>query len=42
MDNIFQKYVKVICSKCKNRQLCQEELRIRIDNTIKCENYKEN
>ena len=40
MKTIYETYVKEICSKCKNKEDCKEELRTKIDNTIKCEKYK--
>lgn len=37
--NIYETYVKEICSKCKNKNKdC--ELRKRIDNTMKCREYE--
>ena len=40
MKNIYETYARIICANCKNRKECQEELRKRIDNTIKCDKYK--
>lgn len=40
IEELFKTYVKEICSKCKNKKYCQEELHIREDNTIKCNTYK--
>lgn len=40
MKNIFEIYVKEICTNCRNRKECQEELRKRIDGSIKCEHYE--
>lgn len=40
MKNIFEIYVKEICTNCRNRKECQEELRKRIDSSIKCDSYK--
>lgn len=37
---IFETYSKEICSQCKNKEECQEELRIRLDYSIKCDRYK--
>lgn len=37
---LFETYTKEICSRCKNKENCQEELRIRLDNSIKCDRYK--
>lgn len=37
---IYETYVKEVCSNCKNKTNCKEELRVRIDNTIKCEKYE--
>lgn len=39
MENILEIYAKEICSNCKNREKCQEELHIRIDRTVRCEEY---
>ena len=40
MENIYQTYAREICSKCKNKQQCEEEIRVRIDKTIKCDSYE--
>ncbi|MBQ3415954.1 MAG: hypothetical protein IJH39_11615 [Clostridia bacterium] len=40
METLEQAYVRTVCSLCKNRENCQEELRRKIDGTIKCEKYK--
>ncbi len=40
MKNIFEIYAKEICANCKNKKECQEELRQRIDSSIKCDSYK--
>lgn len=43
METIFETYARTMCKNCKNKKECKEELRKRIDNTIKCEVYeKEN
>lgn len=43
METIYQTYIREICSNCRNRNICKEELRIRLDGTIKCDSYvKEN
>ena len=39
-ENIFDVFIREICSNCKKRKKCQEELRIRIDNSIKCYEYE--
>ena len=39
MENIYETYVRTVCANCKNKKECQEELRQRIDGTIKCDNY---
>ena len=36
--NIFKQFNKEICSNCDNKE-CQEELRIKIDGSIKCDKY---
>ena len=40
MKNIFEIYTKEICTNCRNRKECQEELRKRIDGSIKCDYYE--
>ena len=37
---IYEKYSKEICSNCKNRKECKEELRQRLNGSIKCNNYE--
>ena len=37
--NAYEIYAKEICSNCKNRENCTEELRKRLDNTLKCYSY---
>nr|DAQ49106.1 MAG TPA: hypothetical protein [Caudoviricetes sp.] len=37
MKNIFEIYAKEICTNCRNKKECQEELRQRIDDSIKCD-----
>lgn len=39
METIYETYTRTICSNCANRNNCSEELRMKIDNTIKCDNY---
>ena len=39
MESIFERYTKEVCSICKNKD-CDEELRIRIDGSLKCEGYE--
>lgn len=39
-ETVYQTYVKTVCKKCKHKEQCNEELRIKIDNTIKCDNYE--
>lgn len=36
----LEKYVQEHCKNCKNKERCQEELRKRLDNTIKCDYYE--
>ena len=38
-ENVFKKFSKEICSNCDNRE-CQEELRVKIDGSIKCDKYE--
>ena len=40
MENIYETYARIICANCKNKKECQEELRRRMDNTIKCDKYE--
>lgn len=40
METIHETYTRTLCSNCKNRYKCQEELRKRLDNTIRCNNYE--
>ena len=40
-ENIFNKFIKEVCNNCKNKKECQEELRIRLDNSIKCDKYEQ-
>ena len=39
-ETIYETYIRTICSKCKNKKQCQEELRIKIDGSIKCDKYE--
>lgn len=39
METIYETYVKKVCSTCKNKEACNEELRRRIDGSIRCEGY---
>ena len=39
MENIYETYARTVCVNCKNRKECQEELRRRIDGSIKCDKY---
>lgn len=38
-ETIFETYSREVCSICKNREQCQEELHKRIDGSIKCDNF---
>lgn len=40
IKELFKIYAEEICSKCKNKGNCQEELRIRLDHSIKCDRYR--
>lgn len=40
METIYETYSKRVCTNCKNKKECQEELRQRIDGSIKCDNYE--
>ena len=39
-ETIYETYTRTVCKICKNQKECQEELRKRIDNTMKCEKFK--
>ena len=39
-ESIFDIFLKEICSNCKKNKYCQEELRRRLDNTVKCYEYE--
>ena len=39
IETIYQTYTRTVCSICKNKDKCEEDLRIRLDNTIKCNEY---
>ena len=39
-ESIFEVFDREICSKCKKNKTCQEELRRRIDGTVKCYEYE--
>ena len=39
MESIFETYKRTVCSICKNKD-CDEELRIRLDGTLKCESFE--
>ena len=39
-ETIFETYARTVCSICKNKEQCNEELRIRLDNSIKCDKYE--
>ena len=42
METIFETYARTVCANCKNRKECQEELRQRLDGSIKCDKYERN
>ena len=39
METLEQAYVRTVCSLCKNKDSCTEEIRRKVDGTIKCEKY---
>lgn len=39
METTYEIYARELCSNCKNRKTCKEELRKRLDNTIRCDSY---
>ena len=38
-ETIYQTYTRTVCSICKNKN-CNEELRAKIDGSLKCENFE--
>ena len=42
METIFETYARTVCANCKNKVDCQEELRQRLDGSIKCDKYERN
>ena len=38
-ETIEQTYSRVVCSICTNKEKCSEELRRKMDGTVKCDNY---
>ncbi len=38
-ETIHETFARVLCSNCRNRLKCQEELIRRLDNSIKCYKY---
>jgi len=38
--NLYETFVKEVCRNCKNKSICDEELNIKIDGSIKCESYQ--
>lgn len=40
MENIYETYARTVCANCKNKKECQEELRKRIDGSVKCNYYE--
>lgn len=40
METIYETYVKKVCSICKNKKVCNEELKVKLDRSIKCERYE--
>lgn len=41
METIFETFTRTVCANCKNKE-CKEELRRRIDGSIKCDEYERN
>lgn len=39
-ETIYETYSRTVCNICKNKEQCQEELRIKIDGSIKCDNFE--
>lgn len=40
MKYILQEYAEQICSICANRENCQEELVVKINKSVKCNEFK--
>lgn len=40
MESIYEDFLKNTCKNCKRNQYCQEELTIKIDNSIECDKYE--
>lgn len=40
MKNIYERFSEELCSNCKNKYKCEEELRQRLDGTLCCELYE--
>lgn len=40
METIFETFTRTVCANCKNKKECQEELRQRLDGSIKCDKYE--
>ena len=40
MENMYETFASIVCKNCKNKENCNEELRRKIDNSIKCERYE--
>ena len=38
-ETIFETYARTVCSICKNKEQCNEELHKRIDGSIKCDSF---
>lgn len=38
-ETIHETFARVLCSNCKNKFKCQEELTRRLDNSVKCYKY---
>lgn len=39
-ETIYETYTRTVCRICKNQKECKEELRKRINNTIKCDKFE--
>lgn len=39
-ETMFKSFIEKICKNCKNKKECQEELRIKMDGSIKCNKYE--
>ena len=39
-ETIYETYSRAVCKICKNAKNCQEELRMKIDSSIRCDKFE--